>query len=225
MPPACCAAWCASSAPLRSVTAVVNTGDDTVLHGLHISPDLDTVTYTLARPERRRARLGPRRRDLDRHGEPRAPRRRDVVPPRRPRPRHPPLPDPAPRRGRHAVARSPARSAGPSASAIRLLPDVRRPRAHPADTRRRARGLVPGVLRAAAATPSPCESVRFAGAEAAARARASSTPSPTPTWSWCARPTRSSRSARSWPCPESPTPGGRAATTWWPSRPSWPAPR
>jgi LPPG:FO 2-phospho-L-lactate transferase len=30
-----------------SVTAIVNTGDDTVLHGLHISPDLDTVTYTL----------------------------------------------------------------------------------------------------------------------------------------------------------------------------------
>jgi LPPG:FO 2-phospho-L-lactate transferase len=30
------------------VTAVVNTGDDTVMHGLHISPDLDTVTYTLA---------------------------------------------------------------------------------------------------------------------------------------------------------------------------------
>jgi len=31
-----------------SITAVVNTGDDTVLHGLAISPDLDTVTYTLA---------------------------------------------------------------------------------------------------------------------------------------------------------------------------------
>ncbi len=30
------------------ITAVVNTGDDTILHGLHISPDLDTVTYTLA---------------------------------------------------------------------------------------------------------------------------------------------------------------------------------
>lgn len=30
------------------VTAVVNTGDDLVLHGLHISPDLDTITYTLA---------------------------------------------------------------------------------------------------------------------------------------------------------------------------------
>ncbi len=31
-----------------SITAVVNTGDDTELHGLCISPDLDTVTYTLA---------------------------------------------------------------------------------------------------------------------------------------------------------------------------------
>ncbi len=30
------------------ITAVVNTGDDTVLHGLAISPDLDTITYTLA---------------------------------------------------------------------------------------------------------------------------------------------------------------------------------
>lgn len=30
------------------ITAVVNTADDTELHGLHISPDLDTVTYTLA---------------------------------------------------------------------------------------------------------------------------------------------------------------------------------
>ncbi len=31
-----------------TVTAVVNVADDTELHGLHISPDLDTVTYTLA---------------------------------------------------------------------------------------------------------------------------------------------------------------------------------
>lgn len=30
------------------VTAVVNVGDDTILHGLMISPDLDTITYTLA---------------------------------------------------------------------------------------------------------------------------------------------------------------------------------
>jgi LPPG:FO 2-phospho-L-lactate transferase len=34
--------------PPADIAAVVNTGDDTVLHGLAISPDLDTVTYTLA---------------------------------------------------------------------------------------------------------------------------------------------------------------------------------
>jgi LPPG:FO 2-phospho-L-lactate transferase len=34
--------------PAADVTAIVNVGDDLVLHGLHISPDLDTVTYTLA---------------------------------------------------------------------------------------------------------------------------------------------------------------------------------
>lgn len=30
------------------ITAIVNTADDTVLHGLSISPDLDTVVYTLS---------------------------------------------------------------------------------------------------------------------------------------------------------------------------------
>ncbi len=34
--------------PPGDITAVVNVGDDTDLHGLHISPDLDTVMYTLA---------------------------------------------------------------------------------------------------------------------------------------------------------------------------------
>jgi LPPG:FO 2-phospho-L-lactate transferase len=34
--------------PPASITAIVNTGDDTDLHGLHIAPDLDTVMYTLA---------------------------------------------------------------------------------------------------------------------------------------------------------------------------------
>ena len=29
------------------LTVVVNTGDDVLLHGLHVSPDLDTITYTL----------------------------------------------------------------------------------------------------------------------------------------------------------------------------------
>lgn len=31
-----------------NITAIVNTADDIVLHGLNISPDLDTVAYTLA---------------------------------------------------------------------------------------------------------------------------------------------------------------------------------
>jgi LPPG:FO 2-phospho-L-lactate transferase len=31
-----------------SVTAIVNVGDDCTMHGLSISPDLDTITYTLA---------------------------------------------------------------------------------------------------------------------------------------------------------------------------------
>jgi LPPG:FO 2-phospho-L-lactate transferase len=34
--------------PASDTVAVVNTADDTVLHGLAISPDLDTVAYTLA---------------------------------------------------------------------------------------------------------------------------------------------------------------------------------
>ena len=32
----------------RELTVIVNTGDDIVLHGLYICPDLDIVTYTLA---------------------------------------------------------------------------------------------------------------------------------------------------------------------------------
>jgi LPPG:FO 2-phospho-L-lactate transferase len=34
--------------PSADLTVIVNTGDDTELHGLEISPDLDIVTYTLA---------------------------------------------------------------------------------------------------------------------------------------------------------------------------------
>lgn len=34
--------------PPGSVTVVTNTADDDEFHGLHVSPDLDTVTYTLA---------------------------------------------------------------------------------------------------------------------------------------------------------------------------------
>ncbi|HEY3116652.1 MAG TPA: 2-phospho-L-lactate transferase [Chloroflexota bacterium] len=34
--------------PPECVTAIVNTGDDLVFHGLHVSPDLDIIMYTLA---------------------------------------------------------------------------------------------------------------------------------------------------------------------------------
>jgi LPPG:FO 2-phospho-L-lactate transferase len=34
--------------PPEEITAVVNTADDLVIHGLHVSPDIDTVIYTLA---------------------------------------------------------------------------------------------------------------------------------------------------------------------------------
>ena len=37
-----------ASDPSARVTVVVNTGDDLEVHGLHVSPDLDTVMYTLA---------------------------------------------------------------------------------------------------------------------------------------------------------------------------------
>ena len=37
-----------AAVPAADVTAIVNVGDDTTLHGLMISPDIDTVTYTLA---------------------------------------------------------------------------------------------------------------------------------------------------------------------------------
>ena len=34
--------------PHGDITAIVNTADDTVVHGLSVSPDIDTVTYTLS---------------------------------------------------------------------------------------------------------------------------------------------------------------------------------
>ncbi len=34
--------------PQEEITVIVNTGDDAIFHGLHVSPDIDTVIYTLA---------------------------------------------------------------------------------------------------------------------------------------------------------------------------------
>lgn len=38
----------ASILPPKQFTVIANTGDDEVFHGLHVSPDLDTIMYTLA---------------------------------------------------------------------------------------------------------------------------------------------------------------------------------
>ena len=54
--------------PPEEIVAVVNVGDDMVLHGLYISPDLDTVTYTLAGMDNREHGMGRGRGELDRHG-------------------------------------------------------------------------------------------------------------------------------------------------------------
>lgn len=47
--------------PPEEITVIVNTADDEVFHGLSVSPDLDTITYTLAgaeHPERGWGRAG-----------------------------------------------------------------------------------------------------------------------------------------------------------------------
>ncbi|MFZ0249180.1 MAG: 2-phospho-L-lactate transferase [Acidimicrobiales bacterium] len=44
--------------PAEEITAIVNVGDDMELHGLSISPDIDTVTYTLAGMDNRETGWG-----------------------------------------------------------------------------------------------------------------------------------------------------------------------
>ena len=46
------------------LTVVGNVGDDVEVLGLHVSPDLDSILYALAGPQRRGARLGAGRREL-----------------------------------------------------------------------------------------------------------------------------------------------------------------
>ena len=205
------AASCRPSSP-SSVTAIVNTGDDTVLHGLTICPDLDTVTYTLGRRHRPRAGLGPGRRDVAGHGGPRPVR---AV---RPAARAPPPPG-----STSATPTSPPTSTGPTAwregatlsdghrrdrarpsgCAVRLLPDDRRPGRDAGRGGGRGRDRLPGVLR----RPPPrrrhhgrAVRRRRGGPPGSRRARRPARP---PT-SWSSpRRTRSCRSARSWPCPAS----------------------
>ena len=163
-PPGCSPGSC-RSVPPAEVTAIVNVGDDIVLHGLHISPDLDTVIYTLAGAINPEPGWGLRDESwqamatLERYGG------ADLVPPRRPRPRHPPVPHPAPGRGRAAVGghRRDRRAWGLGCAVLPVTDD---PVAHPmldASAGTGERGRLPGVLRAAAATRCRCAAVRFDG--------------------------------------------------------------
>jgi LPPG:FO 2-phospho-L-lactate transferase len=49
-----------AAAPDPDLTVIVNTGDDVTLHGLHISPDVDTVLYALAGVVDEQRGWGPR---------------------------------------------------------------------------------------------------------------------------------------------------------------------
>ena len=122
-----------------TVTAIVNVGDDLVLHGLHVSPDLDTVTYTLAGAINPETGLGPRGRDLAGHGRSRPLRRPDLVPARRPRPGDPPVPHAA---GSPRARRSPTVTAEIASAlgteAARPAGDRRRRRARSSPSRARA---------------------------------------------------------------------------------------
>ena len=65
--------------PSDRLVVIANTGDDFEHLGFSISPDIDTLLYTLAGLNNRGNRLGTSRRDLDVYGGPRGARRRDLV--------------------------------------------------------------------------------------------------------------------------------------------------
>ena len=163
--------------PPERIAAVVNTGDDTVLHGLSISPDLDTITYTLAGRHRSRAGLGPGRRDVAGDGGARPLRRRSARRARRPRTTWFDLGDRdlathLYRTARLAEGATPTEVADEMRRAwgvgVRLLPMTDGALVDDGRAGRRRGGVVPGLLRA----PAP----RRAGARrSASPARAAPT--------------------------------------------------
>ena len=84
------------------LAVIANTGDDVEIHGVHVSPDPDLVTYWLTGEIDEERGWGIRDDTFvvfERLG---AARRPGLVRALRPRPRDLPLPHPVPRRGRHA---------------------------------------------------------------------------------------------------------------------------
>ena len=167
-----CAASSRSLDP-GDLTVIVNTGDDEEFFGLHVSPDLDTIVYTLGRAGAARSRLGRRAatrfarstRSSASTGRPgsssaTATSRRTSTAP-----------------SGCAAARRSARLHARDRAALGVraprAADERRPRAHGRRHRRGAARL-PGLPRAAARPARACARVRYAaprGAPGAGRAR------------------------------------------------------
>ena len=145
------------------VTAIVNVGDDTELHGLHVSPDIDTVTYTLAGAVNAETGWGLAGETwqamdaLERLGGPTWFRLgdRDLG--------HPPLPDGPPGRGRDAGRRSPPSSHGRGACGCASCrsPTTGCARWSPCPARARCRS---STTSSGSATTVPVSAVRFDGA-------------------------------------------------------------
>ena len=186
-----------SSAPFRrrEVVAIVNTADDDEFHGLHVSPDLDSVTYTLAGASNVAQGWGLEGETfatldaLERYDG------RHVVPPRRQGPRDPPLPHRAAARRRAALRGDRARSPRAWGLEVPPAPDDRRPGAHPHHGAREPRAPEELAMQEwfvrERAEPPVVSGVRFDGADRrparAGRARSAARP---PTRSSSARRTR-----------------------------------
>ena len=132
------------------MTVVGNTGDDIRLFGLQISPDLDTVC-TPSAADQRRARLGPRGRDVRGQGRARGVRRpARLVRARRQGHRHAPGAHPDAPRRLPAVGGAPRRCARAGRRRAAAAHD-RRPGRDPRRRRRRRAGdpprdPLPGVV-------------------------------------------------------------------------------
>ena len=133
------------------------------ISGLSISPDIDTLIYTLAGLDDPETRLGPARRDLELHGGARA---RSAA---RPGFSSATATSPCMSSARGAsprarrCPRSPPTSAGGSASRPRIVPMTRRPRAHARAHRRRA-GSTSRTISCASSASRRCASLRYDGA-------------------------------------------------------------
>ena len=163
-------ASCARCRP-SEIVAIVNTADDDEFHGLYVSPDLDSVTYTLAGASNTAQGWGLEGETFATPRRAAALRGRRLVPARRQGPRHPPLPHRAAARRARTLSEVTAEIARAWELEVRLLPmtdDPVRTRITVREPRRRgARARDAGVVRARAGRARGRTACDFAGADAA----------------------------------------------------------